>query len=203
MKIEKYEKTGKDKYRLYLDNGEVIDTYDEVILQNELLLKKEFTPSIYQKVLMESRIGEYYHVALKYIAVRIRSTKEIRDYLRKKKVEEEDIGIIIDRLTDEKLLDDDYFCQCFIKDKLRFTSMGEYKIINELKKHNLDSHIIDKYSDLMNEEVMMKKISTIVEKQIRNNHKLDSLKLRNKLYHQLIGLGYSSSMVVELLNQKF
>ena len=41
MKIEKYEKIGTLKYRLYLDNGEVIDTYDDVILENELLLKKE------------------------------------------------------------------------------------------------------------------------------------------------------------------
>lgn len=203
MKIEKYEKTGKDKYRLYLDNGEVIDTYDEVILQNELLLKKELAPSIYQKILIESRIGEYYHAALKYIAVRIRSTKEIRDFLRRKKVEEEDIEVIIERLTKEKALDDDYFCQCFIKDKLRFTSMGEYKIINELKKHDIDSNIINKHFELMNEEVMMEKINKIVEKQINRNRKLDSQKLRNKLYHQLLGLGYSSNLIVEVLNQNF
>ena len=48
MKIEKYEKIGTLKYRLYLDNGEVIDTYDDVILENELLLKKELDNYLYQ-----------------------------------------------------------------------------------------------------------------------------------------------------------
>ena len=82
MKIEKYEKTGKNKYRLYLDNGEVIDTYDNVILKNDLLLKKELSLSDYQIVMMESKIEEQYLACLKYISVRIRSSKEIRDYLK-------------------------------------------------------------------------------------------------------------------------
>ena len=43
LKISKYEKIGVDKYRIYLDNGEVIDSYDNVILENDLLLKKEIS----------------------------------------------------------------------------------------------------------------------------------------------------------------
>ena len=203
MKIEKYEKIGKDKYRLYLDNGEVIDTYDEVILKNDLLLKKELSSSLYQQILLESRIGEQYHAALKYISIRIRSTKEIKDYLRRKNVEEEDIEQIINKLTEEQALNDDYFCECFIKDKLRFTTMGEYRIIALLKNHEIDSKIIEKYSELMNSDVMREKIIKIIDKQIKSNRKLDQQKLRNKLYHHLIGLGYSSSLVVEILNQKF
>ena len=51
MKIDKYEKIGKDKYRLFLSNGEVIDTYDNVILDNELLLKKELDNSLYNRII--------------------------------------------------------------------------------------------------------------------------------------------------------
>lgn len=203
MKIEKYEKTGKDKYRMYLDNGEVIDTYDDVILKNDLLLKKELSLVDYQTIMMESRIEEQYLASLKYIAVRIRSTKEIIDYLKRRDVSEEDIEIIVDKLRENQALNDDYFCECFIKDKLRFTTMGEYRIINELKRHQISDGIIAKYSYLMNEDVMVEKIEKIVDKQIKSNHKLDNYKLRNKLYNHLLGLGYSSSMIVEVLNQKF
>ncbi|MCI6265245.1 MAG: RecX family transcriptional regulator [Erysipelotrichaceae bacterium] len=203
MKIERFEKIGKDKYRLYLDNGEVIDTYDEVILKNDLLFKKEISPSFYQRILLESKLGEQYHAALKYISVRIRSTKEIKDYLKRKNVAEEDIEQIVQKLTLNHALDDDYFCECFIKDKLRFTTMGEYRIVNELKKHEIDNQIIEKYMELMNESVMREKIKKIIEKQMKSNRKLDCQKLRNKLYHQLLGLGYSSSLIVEVLNQSF
>ena len=84
MKIEKYEKIGKDKYRLYLDNGEVIDTYDEVILRKELLLKKELTKEDYQSIFLETTFQENYNACSKYISIRLRSTKEIEDYLKKR-----------------------------------------------------------------------------------------------------------------------
>lgn len=204
MKIEKYEKIGKDKYRLYLDNGEIVDTYDEVILKHDLLLQRELSLSLYQKILEDSQIQEHYLSCLKYITIRIRSTKEIKDYLKRKNVAEDEMMVILDKLTKEKALNDDYFCQCFIKDKLRFTTMGEFRIIAELKKHQIDSSIIQKYSSLlMSEEVMREKITKIMEKQLKSSRKFDKLKLRNKLYNQLLNLGYSSSLIVEMLNQYF
>lgn len=203
MLIEKYEKIGKSKYRLYLDNGEVIDTYDEVILKNDLLLKKELDNYLYQKVLTESNIYEYYNACIKYISVRIRSVKEIRDYLKRKNVVEEDIDYIVEKLNNNKFLDDNHFCECFIKDKLKFTTMGEYKIIYELKKHNISEEIISKNKHLITNDILIEKIDKIITKQINSNHKLDKQKLRNKLYNHLLASGYTSSLIVERLNIYF
>ena len=201
--IEKYEKIGQSKYRLYLNNGEVIDTYDEVILKNELLIKKELDDYLYQQVLTESRIQEHYNACIKYISIRIRSTKEIIDYLKRKNVEVEDRDYIINKLTKEKFLNDNYFCECFIKDKLKFTTMGEYKILFELKKHNISPDIIEKNHYLINEEIMTEKIDKIITKQINSNRKLDKPKLRNKLYNHLLNAGYKSSLIVKSLNKYF
>lgn len=203
MRVEKYEKIGASKYRIIFDNGEVIDTYDEVILANDLLLKQEVNVSLYQKLMMDSRIQEYYQWCATYIGVRIRSTKEIRDYLKRKRVEDEDIEEVIFRLKKDHLLDDRVFCECFIKDKLRFTSMGEYRILNELKKHEIADEIILECRELMSEEVMEEKIRAVIEKQMKANRKLDCYKLRNKLYHLLLREGFSSDQVVRLLNFYF
>ncbi len=203
MKIEKYEKIANSKYRLYLDNGEIVDTYDEIILKHELLLHPVLTPTIYQEMLQETKIQEQYNACIKYISLRIRSTKEIIDYLKRKKVSETDINFITNKLTKEKFLNDAYFCECFIKDKFRFTTMGKYRIIQELKKHQIDDEIIDRNLYLIDDEASYKKIEHMIDKQIHANHKLDNQKLRNKLYHNLINLGYPSSLVTEILNQKF
>ena len=203
LKIEKYEKIGKSKYRLYLNNGEVIDTYDEVILKNDLLLKKELDNYLYQKIITESNIQEHYNACIKYIGVRIRSVKEIRDYLKRKNVIEEDIDYIVDKLINEKYLDDNYFCECFIKDKLKFSTMGEYKIIYELKKYNISEEIIMNNKYLISNDILTEKIDKIIKKQINSNHKLDKQKLRNKLYNHLLASGYTSSLIVERLNIYF
>ena len=203
LKIEKYEKIGQAKYRLYLSNGEVIDTYDDVILKNELLLKKELDNYLYQKILTESNIQEHYNACIKYISVRIRSTKEIIDYLKRKNVSDEDIDYIVEKLTHEKFLDDNLFCECFIKDKLKFTTMGEYKIIYELKKHNVSPNIIANNQHLITEDILIEKIDKIIIKQLNSSKKQDKQKLRNKLYNHLLNAGYTSSLVVERLNNYF
>lgn len=202
MKIDKYEKKQKGKYRLYLDNGEVIDTYDDVIIKNELLLKGELDLITYNKVLTDSAIYEKYNACIKYITVRVRSKKEIIDYLKRKKVDYRDIDIIVERLVDNNILNDKYFTECFIKDKLRFTSWGPYRIINELKKHEIDSMTIDYYSYLLDDNIIYDKLSKLIDKQIKANHKLDNSKLRNKLYNNYLNLGYKSNMIVDILNDR-
>ena len=203
MKIEKYEKIGALKYRLYLDNGEIIDTYDDVILENELLLKKELDAHLYNKILINTNLQEYYNACVKYIQTRLRSTKEIDDYLKRKQVTEEDRIFIIEKLIKKGLLNDKYFTKCFIHDKLKFTNMGEYRIINELKKLNISPSIIEENKYLFNEEIIQEKINKKIEKAIKSNHKLDNYKLRNKLYNSLLRDGYNPSQVISSLNQYF
>lgn len=200
MNIDKYEKTGKGKYRLYLDNGEVLDTYDNVILKNDLLLKKTLDNNKYNKIIEDNTKEEAYNNAFKYISIRKRSTKEIRDYLKRKNTNEDIIEEVMLRLTKEKLLNDEEYTQAFIKDKLRFTTMGEYKIINELKRQGISSDIINKYSHLMSEDILLEKITKLIEKQIKNNHKYDNKTLRNKIYINLLNSGYSSELITKVLN---
>ena len=137
MKINKYEHTGIDKYRIYLDNGEIIDTYNDVILENNLLLKKEIDETLYQKIIEQTQIEENYIKARKYIEYRIRSTKEIKDYWKKNNIDNNTIDLIIEKLNKNNYLDDDRFCKSFINDKLKFTNTGEYKIITELKRNEI------------------------------------------------------------------
>ena len=99
-------------------------------------------------------------------------------------------------------MNDSYFVDCFIKDKLRFTSWGPYKIKNELMKHNIDTNIIDKYISNINEDDITLKIDKLIAKQIKSNHKLDNYRLKNKIYNNLVNLGYKASTVIDILNDK-
>ncbi len=202
MKIDKYEKIGVGKYRLYLSNGEVLDIYDDVIVDNELLLKGKIDNSLYNKIISDNELIEKYNSCVKYITVRIRCTKEILNYLKKKNVSDEDIDLIIDKLIKNKLLDDDKFCECFIKDKLRFTSWGPYRIIRELNNYNISNNIISKYDYLMDDDVVYEKLNKLILKSIKSNHKLDNNKLRNKIYRNYLNMGFKSEMIVNILNNE-
>ena len=55
MKIEKIKKSGS-KYKITLDNGEVISTFDDVILENNLLFDKNIDSSLLNKFIIK-RLG--------------------------------------------------------------------------------------------------------------------------------------------------
>ena len=107
MKIEKIIKKNKIKYELVLSNGEVLDTYEEVIISNHLLGNNvEIDKKTYDKIIKEGLVQEKYNECLKYIKNRLRSEKEIRDYLLKKNINIEDINCIVNKLQKSPL---DYF----------------------------------------------------------------------------------------------
>ena len=98
MKIESYKKLKNGKYRLLFDNSETLDVYEDVILKLELLLKKNISESLKQKILEENEKQDVYAVGLKYIDTRVRSKKEVIDYLKRKEYSFSNISRISSRL---------------------------------------------------------------------------------------------------------
>lgn len=200
MKIEKYELSKKNRYNIFLSNGEVITLDERVITENELLLKKELDEELYDKVIKENRIYDLMDIAMKYMSIRLRSIKEIKDYLKKKEDNIELIDIAVGKLIKLGYLDDDRFTKAFIKDKLNFTSMGDYKIKMELQRLGVSSGIIEDNIALIDENLLEKKIKKYIDKDIRTNKKYSGTMLKNKIYNHLVSSGYSKDKVISILN---
>lgn len=200
MKIEKYELTKNNNYNVYLSNGEVITLNEKVITENELLLKKEIDNNLYKKLNKENEILSLCNMSVKYISIRLRSIKEIREYLIRKKQNEEYIEPAIERLIKAGYLDDERFAKAFIKDKFMFTSMGDYKIKKELEKLGVSPEIIENSITEIDDNLLEEKIKKIIDKNIKTNKKYSGAALKNKIYNHLITSGYSKSKVIEILN---
>jgi len=198
MKIIKYEKKGNNKYRIYLDGNNKIDVYEDVIIKNNLLYKNELTEELIYKIDSENSKYDLYNKSVKYISVRIRSEKEIRDYLKRMTDDYELINEIIDKLYKNKLLDDEQFTRAFINDKFKFSSMGPYMIVSELKKHQISDEIIYKYLNKISNEEIMEKMVKQVNKIVKGNKNKD--KLKNKIYTNLMRLGYYNEDIMKCLN---
>jgi len=139
-----------------------------------------------------------YNKCVKYISVRIRSKHEIEEYLKKKEIEPSLIDETIDKLIKNNLLNDDIFTKAFVNDKIKFTTMGPYRIEQELKKHHIDSNIIYKYLNEIDDVTIDDKINKQINKLIKSSRKKQNL--RNKIYMNLLSLGYSNEMILRNLN---
>ena len=198
MKIIKYEKKGNDKYKIYLENNESINIYEDVIVKNNLLYKKEIDRSLLEKIDDDNFNYDLYYKCIKYISVRIRSRYEIVEYLKKKEIDISLIDEIIDKLEKNNLINDELFAKAFINDKIKFTTMGPFRIEQELKKHRIDSCIIYKYLNDIEDSVIDEKINKQINKLMKSSKKKQNL--RNKIYLNLLSLGYSNEMILRNLN---
>lgn len=198
MKIEKYESINNGQYKIYLSDGTILKINSDVIINNNLLYKKEIDNTLLNKILKENDNANIYNKCVKYISVRLRSKKEIIDYLKKLNID--NTADIIDKLTKNNLINDEVFTKAFIKDKINFTSYGPYRIRQELNKYNIDNEIIDKYIKDIDEEILIGKVDKQINKMIKSNRKYSSNILKSKIYNNLYNNGFDKDMIINILN---
>lgn len=198
MKIEKYESINNGQYKIYLSDGTILKINSDVIINNNLLYKKEIDNTLLNKILKENDNANIYNKCVKYISVRLRSKKEIIDYLKKLYID--NTADIIDKLTKNNLINDEVFTKAFIKDKINFTSYGPYRIRQELNKYNIDNEIIDKYINDIDEEILIDKVDKQINKMIKSNRKYSGNILKSKIYNNLYNNGFDKDMIINVLN---
>lgn len=199
MKIIKYKKMGLGNYQIEFDDSTKLKLNEDIILKYNLLYKKEIDEYFLQELVNENNKYDIYNKCVKYIGVRLRSINEVKEYMHRKDIDDEYIEKIIQKLKQNKLLDDLVFTQAFIKDKLRFSTMGPYKIEKELKNHKIDQEIISKYISEIDDDFLEEKINKLILKMIKTNREKNNS--RNRIYNNLLALGYRNDMIVSNLNK--
>ena len=199
MEIEKYEKKGNNNYLVYLNDGRKIKINEDIILKHKLLYKKKIDEFLLDEIIKDNNDYDIYNKCVKYIGVRLRSKYEIIEFMRRKGIREELLNETIDRLVKNKLIDDEAFAKAFINDKYKFTTMGPYRIIQELEKQHINDDIIYKYISLIDDSLFEEKMNKQILKLIKSNKNKPNL--RNKIYNNLINLGYSVDMILNSLNK--
>lgn len=200
MKIKKFTKSSNGMYLITLENNEKIKIHEDLILKYELLLSKKISYDILEKIQIENKIYEIYDIALKYINVRLRSRKELKEYLIKKEFDNDNIDYVIDLLCKQGYLNDKIYADSYVHDKILLSSYGPNKIKDELKKIGISDLIIEDSILCFNQELEMERVIKLIEKQIKSNHNKGPLLLKKKIQSYLINFGYSINIINKCLN---
>jgi regulatory protein len=122
-------------------------------------------------------------------------SSEIQEKLKLWGLSTEESGPVIERLIEEKYLNDERFARAYVKDKFRFNHWGKQKIEYMLRAKKISAEILE----LAFEEIEAKnysdellKLLTEKEKSIKAKDKYDK---RNKLMRFAIGRGFESVKV--------
>lgn len=130
--------------------------------------------------------------ALRYLTTRMRSEKEMREYMAKKHVAIDEIDEIIAYLYYYQYLDDVQFARAFVRDKLHFHPCGRHKLVFALKEKGIDAFTIE---DVLEELFPIEKEWEFVSKDF------DKCQQKGKNYQQTMRYLYSKGYTTDLLSR--
>lgn len=198
MKIEEIKKLKSGKYKIKIDD-KVITTYDDVILKNKLLYKKEIDNDSYHQIGIDSIYYDTYHKALNYILRKLRSTLEVRKYLEDLNVSEEDSNEIINKLRHNGFINDNNYVKAYISDSFYLSNDGPNKIQNYLLSQEIDENMIEDEINKLDRDEIKNKLEKLILKKLKVDKKKSTYQLKQKVLIDMINLGYVKDMIIEIL----
>lgn len=202
MKIEKISRMKNGKYKMELEGQEKLVTFGDVILKNSLLFDKSIDNNLMDKILKETAYYDVYNKTIKYISNKLRSEKEIIEFIDKYNLSSKDSKEIITNLKRIGFINDELFTKAYINDKLYLSNSGPEKIKKELYDHNIDESIIETEIAKINYEEVYAKLEKLIIKKITTNHKYSNYNLKQKLNLELVNAGYNRDMINDIYAKK-
>lgn len=199
MQINKIVKMKNNKYKLFIDSEEIV-TYDNVILENDLLYKKSMDNKLYNKILEDTKYYDIYNKTVKYILKRRRSEKEVRVYLNKFNINNNKINNMIIKLKGIKLIDDIEYSKAYINDKIYLDKIGINKIKKDLLEQNISEDIISNCLKEIDTSEIKDNLEKIILKKIKSNSKYSNNYLKQKILVDMTRKGYSKSDIINIID---
>ena len=198
MKILKYKKGKRNEYKILTDEKEYV-LYDDIIIKYELLLKKEISKKEWETILKENNILKSYYEGLKAINTKLRSEKELRDILKKKGYQSNEIDYALKRLNEEGYLNHKVYIEAYIHDALTLNIVGENKILKDLENLGFHNKEIKEELDKIDKSIYNEKIKKYIDKKLKANKK-SANEFIKKITLDLINKGFNKEDITRYLN---
>lgn len=171
------------------DIGEY-DLFSEIIVKYSLGVG-EIDDEKFKRAVKESMEKIAFNVAVKYASSKLKTEKQIRDYLYKKEFKKATILPVIEKLKEYGVIDDKIYMESYIKSNPNFS---KNKLKQKLIMSGVSKDLIDeKLNDLEDEDSCL----TNAKKFLKN--KIMDQKTREKLIRRLTYLGYSWDSINSVL----
>jgi regulatory protein len=179
-----------DKYELSLSE---LDLISSGLKTNQTIDEKKL-----EELKNTQARSKSYNFAIRYLALRPRSTHEVNQYLTfRKGFSSEDANYTIARLTDEGYLNDKQFSEMWIRNRMLLSPKSDKVLRLELIKKGIPNDIIQEAISNLDEHDKISSIKSLIEKKQRQTKYQDKQKLTEYLSRQ----GYNYGLIKQALEE--
>ena len=185
-------------YNIFVDGKYTLALSELDLTVFGLRVDQVLTPGLLNELRGAQAKSKSYNFALRYLALRPRSIKEVKDYLTTRKdFSIEDADTTITRLIEQNYLNDQDFAAMWVRNRLLLKPKSTSVLRLELIKKGIDKDIITEVLSQLDETAKIDSLGELITKKMRQTKYQNKQKLIEYLSRQ----GYSYSLVNKTLEE--
>lgn len=163
------QKNNTERVNIFLDEKYDFSVDLDVLVQHDLKKGKELDEADIIEIQFGDSVKKGFQQAVDYLSYRMRSVKEVTDYLTKKEIPAPAISEIIHKLKHYKYVNDLEFAEAYVSTHRKTNSKGPSVLKKELKLKGIDDDTIEQalsqYPDDLQLEEAVKQVLKLVKKE--------------------------------------
>ena len=136
-----------------------------------------------------------------YCAIQERCSTDILTKMKSWRITNKNQNKILEILIQEDFINDKRYSKSFCRGKFRIKKWGKIKIVNELKRKNINPTTIISSLNEISDMDYSKELDTQFNKKKQSITTLNYYEKKKKIANYLIGKGYESNLVWEKLRE--
>ncbi len=131
------------RFNIYLDGKYAFSVSEDVLIKYRLAKGLELDEEMIEHLQQADLLSKAYNKALDHLSYQLRTKKEIKIYLTKLEVPENDQNQIISKLVELNLLDDLAYAKSYVRTAAKTTDKGPFVIAQKLKQKGVAEEFIN------------------------------------------------------------
>lgn len=191
-KIE-IQKNNDDRVNIYLDNRFYCGMSLEIVMKQNLKVGSDIDTAKLDNLILDDEKYKATEKAVKYISNNLKTTKQIKDYLKKKNYSEITINYVLEKLKEYEYINDENYAKSFI---LTYSKKyGRLKLKSLLIQKGISELIINS----LLEEVKSDNLELVATKYLKNREINSNTYV--KLSRFLYSRGYDFDEINSFINR--
>ena len=126
--------------------------------------------------------------------------QEMRDKMKRWGMDLEAQNRVIERLTNERYIDNERYARAFVKDKVRYNKWGRRKVQQALWMKRIDEDIQQRVLDEIDDEEYLKVLVPLLKQKRKSIKAVNDYELNQKLVRFALGRGFDYGIIRQCLD---
>ncbi|GIP36889.1 regulatory protein RecX [Paenibacillus sp. J31TS4] len=194
------QKRNKHRFNIHLNGTYAFSVHEDLLLKHRLFKGAEVEEEGLQAILVEDEKHRAYLEAIRMIGRRPHTGKELREKLKQKGYEEGVISVTIDKLTEQRYVDDRQFASFWTENRIHLQKKGRRWVQQELAQRGVSKEEIQEALSDIDPEMEYGHALELGQKKWKQT-KGEARERRNKTGAFLLRRGYPMEIVSRVLRE--